>query len=128
MGFGQWSYALAWPHLPKIGKALKWQTMMTMKPTIANLTRGDVILVLFPNSNLRTAKSRPAVVVQADNLNTGLKQLVVAMITSRMERAGHPSRIIVPVNTPVGRQTGLLKDSVVMTDNLATVFEAAIDR
>ncbi|MFB2894590.1 type II toxin-antitoxin system PemK/MazF family toxin [Aerosakkonemataceae cyanobacterium BLCC-F50] len=30
--------------------------------------RGDVVLVLFPNSDLRTAKRRPALVVQADNL------------------------------------------------------------
>jgi mRNA-degrading endonuclease toxin of MazEF toxin-antitoxin module len=34
--------------------------------------RGDVVLVLFPESNLRTAKRRPALVVQADNLATGL--------------------------------------------------------
>ncbi len=28
-------------------------------------SRGQVVLVLFPNSNLRTAKRRPALVVQA---------------------------------------------------------------
>jgi mRNA interferase MazF len=44
------------------------------------LRRGDVVLVLYPDSNLRTAKRRPAVVVQADNLNTGLPQIIVAMI------------------------------------------------
>jgi mRNA interferase MazF len=99
-----------------------------MKPTMANLSRGDVILVLFPDSNLRTAKTRPAVVVQADNLSTGLNQFVVAMITSRMDRAGHRSRIVVLKNDPAGKQAGLLKDSVVMTDNLATVFGSAISR
>jgi mRNA-degrading endonuclease toxin of MazEF toxin-antitoxin module len=30
--------------------------------------RGEVVLVLFPDSNLRTAKRRPALVIQADNL------------------------------------------------------------
>ena len=35
--------------------------------------RGDVVLVLFPDSNLRTAKRRPALVVQADNLGTRLQ-------------------------------------------------------
>jgi mRNA interferase MazF len=99
-----------------------------MKPTMANLSRGDVILVLFPDSNLRTAKTRPAVVVQADKLGTGLNQLVIAMITSRMDRAGHRSRIVVLKNDPVGKQAGLLKDSVVMTDNLATVIDTAISR
>lgn len=44
--------------------------------------RGDVILVLFPDSNLRTAKRRPALIVQADDLRTGLPQVIVAMVTS----------------------------------------------
>ena len=55
--------------------------------------RGDVVLVLFPDSNLRTAKRRPALVVQADNLANALPQTIIAMITSNMARAGHPSRV-----------------------------------
>jgi mRNA interferase MazF len=102
--------------------------MTTTRATIASLNRGDVILVLFPDSNLRTAKRRPAVVVQADGLSTGLPQLIVAMITSRMDRAGHPSRVALLISDPTTRQSGLLKDSVIMTDNLATVFVTAIDR
>jgi mRNA interferase MazF len=84
--------------------------------------------VLFPNSDLRTAKPRPALVVQADHLDTGLPQLIVAMITSKMFRAGHPSRVAVLLSTPEGQQSGLLADSVVMTDNLATVADMALDR
>lgn len=99
-----------------------------MKPTVATLKRGDVLLILFPNSDLRTAKVRPAVVIQADHLNTGLRQVVVAMITSRLDRAGHPSRVVVSRSDVMGRHSGLLKDSVIMTDNLATVFETAIER
>ena len=37
--------------------------------------RGDVVLVLFPDSNLRSAKRRPALVIQADNLDTGLNEM-----------------------------------------------------
>lgn len=66
--------------------------------------RGDVVLVLFPDSNLRTAKRRPSLVVQADGLNTGLAQVIVAMITSNMARAGHPGRVIVRQSSPQGRQ------------------------
>jgi len=84
--------------------------------------------VLYPNSDLRTAKTRPALIVQADNLQTGLPQVIVAMITSRLSRASHPSRVVVEVSTPVGQRSGLLADSVVATDNLATIVEAAIDR
>src|SRR5438552_1641374 len=78
--------------------------------------RADVVLVLFPNSDLRTAKLRPALVVQANDLNTGLQQVLVAMISSKLMRANHPSRIFVSRATS-GRDTGLLVDSVVMTDN-----------
>src|SRR5438128_2240206 len=90
--------------------------------------RGDVILVLFPDSNLQTAKRRPALVVQASNLATGLSQTIVAMITSNRARAGHPSRVVVSLATPEGRQTGLHTDSVLMTDNLATVLDMEVDR
>jgi mRNA interferase MazF len=93
------------------------------KPTFK---RGDVALVLFPNSNLTSAKTRPALIVQADNLQTGLPQIIVAMITSQMGRAGHPSRVSVLLKSPEGQRSGLLTDSVVMTDNLATIVTSAI--
>lgn len=99
--------------------------MTTPKPTCK---RGDVVLVLFPNSDLRTAKTRPALVVQADDLQTGLSQVIVAMISSQMSRAGHPSRVVVLRSSTEGATSGLLSDSVVMTDNLATVIESAIYR
>jgi len=34
--------------------------------------RGDVVLVLYPNTDLRTAKKRPALVIQSDEVDTGL--------------------------------------------------------
>jgi len=102
--------------------------MTTMTQPKQIYKRGDVVLMLFPHSDLRTAKTRPALVVQADNLQTGLPQVIVAMITSRMLRAQHQSRVIVQLSTLEGQQSGLLTDSVVMTDNLATVAETEIDR
>ena len=99
----------------------------TMLPE-ENPKRGDVVLVLFPHSDLRTAKTRPALIVQANDLNTGLAQIIVAMITSRTFRANHPSRVTIVLNTPDGVQSGLLADSIVVTDNLATVTDVAIDR
>lgn len=105
----------------KIGNDLKW--LLTMP-----YSRGDVVLVLFPDANLRTAKRRPALVIQADNLSTGLPQTIVAMITSNLARAGHPSRVLVQITTLEGQQTGLLSDSVIMTDNLVTVLDTEIAR
>ncbi len=98
---------------------------MTTMPTFK---RGDVVLVLFPNSDLRTAKTRPALVVQADNLDTDLPQVVIAMLTSKTFRANHPSRVLVEVDSKMGIDSGLLSDSVVMTDNLATIAEFGVNR
>lgn len=100
--------------------------MTTMTQPKQIFKRGDVVLVLFPNSNLTTAKTRPALIVQADNLQTGLPQVIVAMITSQMFRAGHPSRVSIVLSSPEGQQSGLLADSVVMADNLATITLSAI--
>jgi mRNA interferase MazF len=50
------------------------------------------------------------------------------MITSNPARAGHPSRVVISLLTPEGRDTGLRLNSVIMTDNLATVLEAEIDQ
>jgi mRNA interferase MazF len=102
--------------------------MTTTTRAKASCSRGDVVLVLFPHSDLRTAKQRPALVVQADNLQTGLQQVIIAMITSRLVRSNHQSRVLVHLSSPEGRQSGLLTDSVVMTDNLATIAEGEIDR
>jgi mRNA interferase MazF len=93
-----------------------------------NYRRGDVVLVLFLDSNLRTSKRRPAVVVQADGLDADLPQTIVAMITSNMARAGHPSRVMVRIDNEKTRESGLLMDSVIMTDNLATILDSEIDR
>ncbi len=50
------------------------------------------------------------------------------MITSQMVRANHPSRVTVTLASAEGKQSGLLTDSVVMTDNLATVILSAVYR
>ena len=92
-----------------------------------NFRRGDVVLVLFPDSNLRTSKRRPALVVQADRLDTDLPQTIVA-ITSNMARARHQSRVIVKVGSESAKGSGVLMDSVIMTDNLATIHDSEIDR
>ena len=99
-----------------------------MTTTTPKSKRGDVVLVLFPHSDLRTAKLRPALVVQADHLETDLSQMVVCMLTSRLFRANHPSRVMVRLSTEQGQHSGLLSDSVVMTDNLATLVDTEIDR
>ena len=57
-----------------------------------------------------------------------MPQVIVAMISGRMFRAGHQSRVVIEKNSTRGRRSGLLGDSVIMADNLATVALTAIDR
>jgi mRNA interferase MazF len=90
------------------------------------MKRGDVVLVWFPHRDQETFKRRPALVVQRDDLGTGIPQIVVAMITANLSRLGHPSRVELALSSPGSQTSGLLTDSVVMTDNLATLAETAI--
>ena len=83
--------------------------------------------MLYPHADLRTAKKRPALVVQSDNVATGLPQRIVAMITSNLERTG-PTRVLVRRDNPEGGAMGILTDSVIVTDNLATVLDREIDK
>ena len=57
-----------------------------------------------------------------------MPQTIVAMITSNMARAGHPSRVVVRVDSESAKGSGLLMDPVIMTDNLATLQYSEIDR
>ncbi len=102
--------------------------MTTMTTRSLLPSRGDVVLVPFSNSDLRTAKKRPALIIQADHLETGLDQVIVALLSSRLFRANHPSRVLIHIDEPGRQGTGLLSDSVVMTDNLATIILQAIYR
>jgi mRNA interferase MazF len=95
---------------------------------MTNYKRGDIILALFPDSNLQTAKKRPVLIIQADNLQTNLPQIIVAMITSNLSKKSHPSRVLIELSTPDGKQSGLISDSLIATDNLATLHEKFIDK
>jgi mRNA interferase MazF len=89
--------------------------------------RGDVVVVRFPYANLQQYKQRPGLVVQDETVHTGLNQSVIALITSNLNRTG-PSRVFVPMNSPTGQQIGLLQDSMVVADQIATVEWREIKR
>lgn len=92
-----------------------------------NYKRGDVILVRFPNSDLKTYKKRPALVLQADGLATGLPQKIIALITSNTSRVGI-TRVQFKRQSQEAKTMGLLTDSVIVVDNLATVLDREIEK
>jgi len=89
--------------------------------------RGDVVLVRFPHTNLRRYSKRPALVVQDENVNTGLGQRIIVLITGNTGRTGQ-SRVFVQQNSLQGQEMGILNDSVIVTDNITTVLNREIDR
>jgi mRNA interferase MazF len=89
--------------------------------------RGDVILVKFPYSDLVRYKKRPALVVQDERVDTGLSQRVVIQITSNLGRTG-VTRVLVKKDSPGGQAMGILSDSIIVADHLATVLPREIDK
>ncbi len=88
--------------------------------------RGDVVIMNYPHSDLIHYKRRPAPVVQANNLDTGIPQTVVVLITSNLQYSGS-TRILVKKSSTAGRRMKLKKDSVVMTDNIVTVLDDELE-
>ena len=89
--------------------------------------RGDVILVKFPYSDLIRYKKRPALVVQDETVETGLSQRVVVQITSNLNRIGG-TRVLIVKDSPIGHAMGILSDSIIVADHLATVLPREIDK
>ena len=85
------------------------------------LKRGDVILILFPSSDLVSFKTRPVLVIQTINLKTEDPNLIVAVITSQMSKANHLGRIRILLRSSEGKASGLLCDSVVLIDKLINI-------
>ncbi len=93
-----------------------------------NVRRGDVVLVLYPFASGRGASRRPALIVQNNRDNRRLDNTIIAQITTNMLHVNAPTHLRIPWGTPEGQQAGVLHDSVVSCNNLATVQEDRIHR
>lgn len=91
-----------------------------------SIRRGEVVVLDWPFAAGGGTKPRPALVVQNDRDNGRLLNTIVAMITSRVQRAHEPTQLLVDVSTPEGRQTGLHRNSVVNCVNLFTVEQTKV--
>jgi mRNA-degrading endonuclease toxin of MazEF toxin-antitoxin module len=92
------------------------------------MNRGDVVLVRFPHPSGGRGKKRPAVVVQSDTYAGAVRTLVVAEVTKNLAMAGDPACLFIDPNTPEGKATGLVRDSVVSCLVLVTVYRDAVAR
>jgi mRNA interferase MazF len=91
--------------------------------------RGDVVLLPIAFTTGAGPKFRPAVVVQSDHNNLRLNDTIVAIVTKATHRATKEStQLLIDVNSPKGRQSGLLHSSAVKCEHLVTVSIAVISR
>ena len=67
-------------------------------------------------------------VVQDDRDNVRMQNTIIAQITTNLHRAGEPTHLLIEAASPDGQQAGLLHDSAISCNNLATVREDRIDR
>ena len=96
--------------------------------SVEGLGRGDVIWVFYPFASGRGASRRPALIVPNDRDNRRLDNTMIAHITTDVRRAYEPTQLLVERSTPEGQQAGLLHDSVVSCNILATAHDDRIDR
>ena len=86
-----------------------------------NVRRGEVVLVDYPYAAGAASKVRPALVIQNDRDNQRLSNTIIAQITSVTRRAVERTQVLVEINTPDGKLSGLRQDSVVNCVNLLTL-------
>src|SRR3954451_19153684 len=92
------------------------------------MNRGDVVLVRFPHPTGLRGKKRPAVVVQSDAYAGTVRTVVLAEVTKNLAMASNPACLFIDVNTPEGKATGLVRDSVVSCLALVTVYTDTVAR
>jgi mRNA interferase MazF len=92
------------------------------------LSRGEIILVQFLYSSGAGSKLRPAVVVQHDFNNRRLTNVILAPITTTVQRAGESTQYLVDAGSSAGKAAGLRHTSVVTCENLTTVAQSLVRR
>jgi mRNA interferase MazF len=85
--------------------------------------KGKIVVVPFPFTDLSSYKRRPALILHETKYD-----IVVAYISSVVPSAISPEDVIVPQSKPSFMGTGLVSDSVIMLDKLATVEKSLIIR
>ncbi len=80
----------------------------------------------FPIPPAQRGKKRPAVVVQSDAYASAVSTIVVAEVTKNLTMKGDPACLFIDVNTPDGKATGLLINSVVSSLVLDTVYSDTV--
>jgi len=85
------------------------------------MSKGDIVLVYLPFTDLKGKKLRPALV-----LYEGKRDLVLAFISSRLERYDLKTSVLIMEEDPGFKVTGLKVSSVIRLDKIATIHKSLI--
>ena len=91
-----------------------------------NVKRGDVVIVEFPLASGMESKRYPCVVIQNDRNNARLHNIIVAQMTTRLHPPNESTRLLIDIQTPDGKKTGISGTSVVSCEDLVTVKKTLI--
>lgn len=93
-------------------------------PFMTSYSRGDVVLVPFPFTDLSGSKQRPASVVSPDSLNATRPDVLLAAITSQIPTTLATDEIAIPTAGLVA--AGLPKSSIIRTSKLVSIHQGLI--
>lgn len=96
----------------------------TLKKTftpVAEFRRGQVVLVSFPFTDLRSAKLRPAVVLAVHG-----EDVVVCGVFSTLPPSLKQSWVLIEEKDPAFDRTGLKRSSVIKCEKLATLHRSIV--
>ncbi len=85
--------------------------------------KGKIVVVPFPFTDLSSIKRRPALVLHETKYD-----IVVAYISSNVPADLSPEDVVITQSRSSFALTGLLSDSVIMLDKLATIEKSLIIR
>jgi mRNA interferase MazF len=85
--------------------------------------KGKIIVVPFPFTDLSSTKRRPALVLHETKYD-----IIVAYISSVMPSVISQEDVLIPQSRHSFVGTGLISDSVIMLDKLATVEKSLVVR
>lgn len=85
---------------------------------------GDIVLVKFPFTNLKSEKKRPALVLQSTPFSRSMDLYTIAMITSQVDGI----QLKGDVHLKDWEGSGLLHPSIVRLSKLATVDSEIAER
>jgi len=92
---------------------------------VKRLKRGDIVLAVFPFTDLTSEKRRPALVL---NENTEHGDVILAFIGTHFPSSPSKTSIVLDLSDSDFQETGLKTKSVIRLDKIATIERRLITR